>query len=177
MSSIPEVMVNAAPASQAVRTDHSFQFMARARLRAVFPLFGAWGEREWAGPSWSPAFLYPQPPRDEPGAVFKTAREDGEAVWVNTTFDLEGGRAQYVYVVPGVQAVLIDLCLAEEDGGTGTLVTVRYRRTSLEPAMNAHVERLGREDVASAEEWGTAVNAALGRVNPERPEHGSAQRP
>jgi hypothetical protein len=147
----------------ALRTDHSFQFTARAPLRTTFPLFGAWGERTWAGDSWQPRFLYPDPPRDEEGEVFTVSHGHSghEAVWVNTTFELESGRIQYVYVLPDVQAVLIDLTLEEAADGMTTLVRVRYRRTALSFEMNERVEKLGREDASSGPEWEQQVNAAL----------------
>jgi len=148
-----------------VRTDNSFEFTARAPLREAFPLFGAWGERAWAGESWQPRFLYPDPPRDEAGEVFTVSHGHSgqEATWVNTTFDVETGRIQYVYVLPGVQAVLIDLALQEQPGASSTVVRVRYRRTALSSDLNERVEKLGREDAASAPEWERDVNAALHR--------------
>jgi hypothetical protein len=138
-----------------VHTDHSFEFTARAPLRAVFPLFGGWGERAWAGESWQPRFLHPDPPRDEDGEVFTTR----DAVWVNTAFDIEAGRVQYVYIAPEVQAVRTDLSLQESAGETR--VRVRYRRTALRPDANDVVEQRGRSDAAAGREWADAVNATL----------------
>jgi hypothetical protein len=145
------------------RTDHTFHFVARGPLAAAFPLFGAWGERAWAGPSWQPRFLHPDPARDEEGAVFTLARGRwSEATWVNTAFDAAAGRIQYVYVVPGVQAALIDLRLAEGPGAATTLVEVRYRRTALARRWNEHVRRMGAQDASAAEAWARDVNGALG---------------
>ena len=147
----------------AARTDHAFRFVARGSLAATFPLFGAWGERAWAGPSWQPRFLHPDPPRDEEGAVFTLARGRwSEATWVNTAFDAAAGRIQYVYVVPGVQAALIDLRLAEGPGAATTLVEVRYRRTALARRWNEQVRRLGVQDASASEDWARDVNGALG---------------
>jgi hypothetical protein len=64
-------------------------------------------------------------------------------------------------VLPGVQAVLIDLALQEQ--ADGTLVRVRYRRTALSSELNERVEKWGREDAVSAPEWERDVNAALHR--------------
>ena len=145
------------------RTDHAFRFVARSPLAATFPLFGAWGERAWAGPSWQPRFLYPYPARDEEGAVFTLSRGRwSEATWVNTAFDAAAGRIQYVYVMPGVQAALIDLRLAEGPGAATTLVEVRYRRTALARRWNEHVRRLGAQDATASEAWARDVNRALG---------------
>ncbi len=149
-------------AGPVVRTDNSFQFTARAPLRTAFPLFGAWGEKAWAGDSWQPRFLYPDPPRDEAGEVFTVSHgHSTDAVWVNTAFDVATGRIQYVYVLPGVQAVTIDLLLEEAADARSTLVRVRYRRTALSPEQNERVEQLGREDAASGPEWEQQVNAVL----------------
>jgi hypothetical protein len=154
-------------AGAVARTDHAFEFTVQMPKKDAFPLFGAWGERAWGGESWNPRFLYPTPPRDEAGEVFTVSHGHGhhDSVWVNTAFDQEAGRIQYVYVVPGFQLVLIDLAL-EEDAGR-TRVRVRYRRTALEPEKNEEVEALGRRDASSGDEWAVAVNDALRpRVSP-----------
>ncbi len=148
--------------SAVVRTEASFEFQVATDLAHAFPLFGAWGERVWAGPDWQPHFLYPAPARDEPYAVFTLEHPGGaRAVWVNTTFDLERGRVQYVYVLPGVQAVLIDLALTE--AAARTRVHVTYRRTSLDAAMNDRVRALGNSDRQAGAEWEALIAAALAR--------------
>ncbi|MFN8110144.1 MAG: hypothetical protein U0Y82_09930 [Thermoleophilia bacterium] len=106
-------------------------------------------------------FLHPSPERDEEGAVFLLDHgEAGEAVWMTTRWDPADGRIQHVYVLPGVQAVQIDLRLEGRDGGTG--VTVRYRRTSLAEAWDGHVTELGRRDPEQGDEWRRAIMDALG---------------
>jgi len=149
-------------AGPVVRTDQAFEFVAWAPLREAFPLFGAWGERAWAGDDWQPRFLHPDPASDEEGAVFALDHGGGlQAVWVNTAFDAERGRAQYVYVVAGVQSALIDLQLTEAPGGSVTRVRVRYRRTALDPSMNEQVRGLGARDAEQGPAWEAAVNQAL----------------
>ncbi len=149
------------PSGPVARTESSFEFTAHAPLRKAFPLFGGFGEKAWGGDSWNPRFLYPQPPRDVPGEVFTVEHGHHDAVWVNTAFDADAGRIQYVYVLPGVMAVIIDLALAEADGGANTLVKVTYRRTALHSDMNERVKKLGEEDAKSGPEWEADVNEAI----------------
>jgi hypothetical protein len=80
---------------------------------------------------------------------------------VNTAFDLAAGRVQYVYVVPGVQAVVIELALAE--GGPGTRVSVTYRRTALGAAQNGRVREAAEHDRVAGPEWERLIAAALER--------------
>lgn len=141
------------------RTQSTFAFTVQAPPRAAFPLFGALGERAWAGAEWQPRVLWPQPERDAAHAVFTVQRGQDQTIWVNTVFDAEAGRAQYVYVMPGVQAVSIEVALAE--AGAGTRVTVTYRRTALAPEMNERVEALGRSDGEMGAEWEREIAAAL----------------
>lgn len=151
-----------APRGPVVHVENRFRFTVPAPPAKVLPLFGAWGEKAWAGEGWKPAFLHPLPPRDVAGEVFTVSRHHGTSVWVNTALDLELGFVQYVYVIPGVQAVLITLRTQSPAPGE-TLVEVDYQRTALDPRHNAEVERQGRQDAASGPEWGEAVAKAVRR--------------
>lgn len=144
------------------RTQANFTFEVEAPRRRVFPLFGAWGERAWAA-GWAPRFLYPSPPRDEPHAVFTIRWGRADAVWVNTAYDPRSGRIQYVYVLPGVQAVTIDLALSTPSRGR-TRVEVTYRRTALRTAANARVRAMGARDRRAGPGWRRDVARALSRV-------------
>lgn len=145
-----------------VRVDNRFEFVVRAPCEQVAPLFGAWAERAWAGPDWNPRFLVPDPPRDQEGMVFLLPHEDSTSVWVNTVFDLDRGVIQYVYVLPEIQAVVIDIRLSRQ-GAEATAAWVRYRRTALDPRQNARVLELGRRDAHSGPEWAADIEACLKR--------------
>jgi hypothetical protein len=147
--------------SPVARTEATFEFVVPAERGRAFPLFGAWGEKAWAGADWQPRFVYPTPPRDEPFEVFTVLHGEGEeAVWVNTVFDEAAGRVQYVYVLPTVQAVIIDLTLLDE-AGPSTRVRVTYRRTALDHAMNDRVRTLGERDRHAGAEWQALIEKAL----------------
>lgn len=142
------------------RVENGFEFTVHAPFKAVVPLFGASAERAWAGSHWNPQFVYPLPERDQPGEVFTVGHGDTHSTWVNTVFDLDAGRIQYVYVIPGAQVAVIDIYARPLDAST-TGVKVVYRRTALDPALNTHVSEMGRKDGASGPEWETAINAYL----------------
>ena len=136
--------------------ENGFEFTVRAPYDKVAPLFGAHGERVWGGEHWDPQFLYPQPAQDVEGEVFTVAHGHTHATWVNTAFDLQSGHVQYVYVVPDIQAVLIDVHL-EHDDPARTGVKVFYERTALKARFNDHIREMGRKDRESAAEWREAI--------------------
>ena len=145
-----------------VHVENGFEFTVRAPYDKVAPLFGAHGERAWAGERWDPQFLYPSPAQDVEGEVFTVAHGHTHAIWVNTAFDLQAGHMQYVYVIPDVQAVLIDVRLQHDDPAK-TGVKVRYERTALTSRFNEHIREMGRKkDGASAAEWQAAIEKCLG---------------
>jgi hypothetical protein len=143
-----------------VHVENAFEFTAHGPYKTVFPLFGAFGERAWAGEKWNPQFLYPQLARDVEGEVFAVAHSHLQSTWVNTAFDMETGHVQYVYVIPDAQAVRIDIHLKETDAAN-TGVKVAYERTALDPRFNDHVKELGNQDRESAKKWETAIDTVL----------------
>ena len=147
-------------AGPVVRTENSFEFTVHAPVQRVVPLFGASAERAWGGSHWNPEFVYPLPERDEPGEVFTISHGHLHSTWVNTVFDLQAGRVQYVYVIPGAQVAVIDIYARPLDGAT-TGVKVVYQRTALDPSFNAHVTELGRKDGQGGPEWEAAINGYL----------------
>lgn len=152
-------------ATAAERLEHvrnSFEFDIPAPLKTAFPLFGAHGERGWAGDQWNPEFVYPQPEQDVAGMVFTLDHHGRKSTWVNTAFDAEHGHAQYVYVIPGLLATVIDVRLVERNANN-THVTVVYERTALSAEANDHVQKLGNDDRGNAAHWQQAINAYLER--------------
>lgn len=143
-----------------VHVENGFEFTVRAPYDKVAPLFGAHGERAWGGQDWDPQFLHPQPAQDLEGEVFTVAHSHGRATWVNTAFDLQTGHMQYVYVIPDVQAVLIDVRLRHEDPAK-TGVKVLYERTALTPRFNDQIREMGMKDSGSAAEWQGAIEKYL----------------
>src|SRR5579863_974051 len=96
------------PAPQMLRTQTAFDLVVHLPYAEAAPLFGPEGERPWAGKHWDPHFLYPQPPRDEQGAVFTVQHGSVTAVWVNTLFDLESRHFIYAYFIPDIMVTTID---------------------------------------------------------------------
>lgn len=147
--------------SEGARThaEEKFAFTADAPLEQVALLFGADKERMWA-PGWNPQFVHPVLTADQQGMVFTTAHDHSRsAVWINTLFDLQHGRIQYVYVVPGALATLIDLKLTPQ--GEHTKVEVKYDRTSLSSETDEHVRRMAEADRRSGPEWEQQINGYL----------------
>lgn len=151
----------AAPAlNDLVHTQRSFEFVARGPMQRVAPLFGADAERAWA-PGWAPQFAWPAPAADREGMVFLIEHPHGQAIWVNTELDPQGGRYQYVYVIPGKVATRIRVVLSPDRAGTR--VTVDYQRTALDARANALVEQMAGHDAAAGPEWEEQVNGCLAR--------------
>lgn len=144
-----------------VRT--SFEFAIAAPFRVASPLFGPNGERGWSGEDWDPQFLYPQPGKDTQGAVFTVQHAAHTSVWVNTVFDLETGRFQYVYFVPDVLVTVIDVQLKAIDQAN-TQVEVVYTRTALSTQGNQHVLAMQEQDRTSGKHWQDAIRKYLETV-------------
>ena len=126
------------------------------------PLFGAWAEQKWA-PEWKPQFLYPSPPADQEGAVFKVEHGSHSSIWVTTIFEIGAGHIQYVYILNQVLITRIDIRLRRE-GADATGVSVSYERTALNPAANEHLKLLARKDSEQAPEWQAALDAYASQV-------------
>jgi hypothetical protein len=147
-------------ASHCAHSENTFRFEVAAPLARVAPLFGPEGERCWAGKHWDPHFVYPQPGKDVEGAVFTVAHGSHNSIWVNTVFDLDGGRMQYVSVIPEALVSLIDVRLKAIDGDR-TAVEMRYARTALSAAANENVEAMGARDRDSGPEWRQGIEGCL----------------
>jgi hypothetical protein len=143
-----------------LHTREQFSLVANAPFEVAWPLFGAHEERAWA-PGWEPIFLWPEKPFDQPGMVFKVRHAAGNAIWVNTAFDRNEARIQYVYVIPEVVVTVITLKLTP-DGGS-TIVEVVYERTALAETANELVEGMAMRDRLACKEWSQQVNAHLGQ--------------
>jgi len=139
---------------------NSFHFVIRAPLSRAAPLFGPEGERCWAGQHWNPEFLYPQPGKDVEGAVFTVQNGPHRSVWVNTLFDPEGGRMQYVSFVPGIHVFTVDVRLTPVDSSS-TSVEVTYVRTALDVGANEDVETMGKSDRESGPHWQQEIERCL----------------
>jgi hypothetical protein len=159
MKTAPPAPPNAAESNAHVVS--TFRFEVAAPMARVAPLFAPEAERSWAGEHWNPAFAYPQPGADVQGAVWKIKHGPVDSVWVNTLFDVPGGRMQYVAVVGNHFAMTVDVlvtALAEQR----TAVEVTYARTALDPSANQHVVELGDRDRESGPEWQRSLETALG---------------
>lgn len=143
-----------------VHVSNSFEFVLRAPLSRAAPLFGPEGERCWAGQHWNPEFLYPQPGKDVQGAVFTVQRGPHTSVWVNTLFDPEAGRMQYVSFVPGTVVSTVDVRLNAIDTSS-TSVEVTYARTALQVKANGDVQAMGTSDRESGPHWQQAIESCL----------------
>jgi hypothetical protein len=158
------------PAQRLAHLSSSFSFTVNAPLRQAAPLFGPEGERVWAGGDWNPQFVFPTPAHDVEGAVFTVQHGEHTSVWVNTIFDLERGRMQYVYVLADLLATTIDVRLHPVDA-QHTKVDVTYTRTALRPEANEHVAAMSAHDGKQGPEWESKINAYLLHRNiaPARP--------
>lgn len=141
-----------------LHTEEKFSFTADAPIDRVFPLFGAEQERVWA-PHWDPHFVHPIPAADRPGMVFTVAHGHLHAAWVNTQFDRETGKVQYVYTIPDHLVTVITLNVKPD--GNQTRVEVEYHRTSLIPEADALVEEMAKQDRTSGPEWEKQINEYL----------------
>ena len=137
-----------------------FTFTVAAPMTEAFPLFGAEGERGWAGPHWDPQFVWPVPAKDVEGAVFRIHHGHHSATWVNTAFDPQSGHAAYAYVIDGKLATRIDVQLTPVGAAT-TRVRVMYERSALDASVNSDVADMAQKDAKMGPEWERDIAAYL----------------
>jgi hypothetical protein len=138
----------------------SFDLLVYAPYPEAAPLFGPEGERAWAGSDWDPVFVYPQPARDQQGAVFTVHKGSATTVWVNTLFDREARHFQYVYFMPEIMVTVIDVRFDPVDADS-TDVHVNYTRTALTIEGNEHVAAMNEHDKKAGTEWQQAIDGYL----------------
>jgi hypothetical protein len=148
-----------------LRTQTAFDLVVHLPYAEAAPLFGPQGERPWAGKHWNPQFLYPQPARDEQGAVFTIHHGSVTAVWVNTLFDIEAHHFQYAYFIPVIMVTIIDVRFTPTDPTT-TQVHVVYTRTALTPEGNDHVTAFTATDKTAAHDWQQSIDTYLATRKP-----------
>jgi hypothetical protein len=91
--------------------------------------------------------------------VFTVAHQRHDAAWVNTDFDLENGRVQYVYVIPDALVAVITLRLTPQGGETH--VEVEYDRTGLVSDANAQVQERALQDHVAGPQWEKQIDDCL----------------
>jgi hypothetical protein len=153
--------------SELAQVSTEFHFTVDLAYNDAAPLFGAWAEQKWA-PDWKPLFLYPTPPEDREGSVFRVERGSHTSTWVTTVFDLPGGRVQYVYFVNQLLVTRIDIRLKQRSPRQ-TDVSVTYERTALDAGANDQVKALAQNDAGNADEWRNAINAYGMKVKAAKP--------
>ena len=149
---------------QHARSD--FEFVAHGPYDAVFPLFGANGERAWAGESWSPRFVYGGTQRDVAGSVFTTPHGHlTTATWITTAFDPSAGHVQYAIFLRDEMVTLIDIHVSRRTQSE-TLVKVAYEHTALRADANEHVQHLSESERNAGKHWQAAIDEALNNPQP-----------
>ena len=93
--------------------------------------------------------------------MFTVQRGQHKSVWINTLFDVVGGRMQYVSFVADAMVSTVDVRLASVDPST-TSVEVTYVRTALDASANDEVQALGQSDRQKGSHWQEAIETYLG---------------
>lgn len=153
--------------SEHLHVVNTFRFEVAAPMEQVAPLFAPEAERSWAGEHWKPVFLYPEPGRDVAGAVWTVKHGSINSVWVNTLFDVPGGRMQYVAILGDHLVMTVDVHVTAL-ASSRTAVEVTYTRTALDPSANGDVRALGESDRASGPDWQHSIESALGLAKQKR---------
>jgi hypothetical protein len=146
-----------APPETCLHIQTKFDLLVHAPYAVAAPLFGPEGERAWAGKSWDPQFIHPQPAADVEGAVFTLRHGSHSATWVNTLYDVDGRHFQYVYFLPEIMVTVIDVRFTLISADL-TGVNVVYTRTALSPQANVHVTAMSEGDKTAGKEWQQAID-------------------
>jgi len=158
-----------------------FEFVAHGPYDAVFPLFGANGERAWGGKSWNPKFVYGGTQRDVAGSVFTTPHGHlATATWITTAFDPSAGHVQYAIFLRDEMVTLIDIHVSRRTPSE-TLVHVAYEHTALRVDANDHVQHLSENERNAGKHWQALIDEALNKPHPQpssrSPDHSTPRRP
>ncbi|HLJ46151.1 MAG TPA: hypothetical protein VKU01_09095 [Bryobacteraceae bacterium] len=157
------VLINPLHAQTAAALAHnesSFDLAFKAPYSVVAPLFGAEGERLWAGAEWNPQFAFPSPGKDVMGAVFAIENSGHKSYWMTAVYDLSARHIQYIYITPSAMMNKIDITFPET-GPDLTKVHVAYTRTALQQEINPQVEHAAAQDSLRAHEWQQAIDKYL----------------
>jgi hypothetical protein len=138
-------------------------------------LFGAHGERAWAGPEWDPAFLEPCPPEDREGAVFMVSSPGPRRLGYTTCFDAPSGHVRHVFVLGDRSVTFLDIRLAALDPTTSR-ATVVYERTSLRAEADDELRALAAGDAGQAPDWEAAIAAVAPAILEDRSRRGARAR-
>jgi hypothetical protein len=115
----------------------SGSFVLSAPPEAVFELFSPLGEKAWV-PGWNPELLHPPGVSWEPGLVFRTVEERGEAIWVVAALDRARHDVEYYRLEPGRYAARVRVrCTAR--GVSETEVHVSYMFAGLSETGNGDI--------------------------------------
>lgn len=127
---------------------------------SVFPLLCPVREAEWVE-GWDPKLVISESGVAEPGCVFVTPADSGDAIWVTTLHDPEALRVEFVKVTPGETVGEIRIAL-EEDGAGGTRSAIEYAYTALGPGGEAFVRAFDEAAWAAfMRKWETALGRHL----------------
>jgi hypothetical protein len=150
------------PSQPLAHSHEEFSLKVAAPYDEVFPLFGAYLERNWAT-GFDPHFIHPFPAHDQEGMVFMWEINGKPSVWTNTAFDITTGHVQYVYFVSDVMVTLIDIHLSR-NGEAETRVSVVYERTALKAEFNEEVRQHAKQDRTRNREWSAMLDGYLART-------------
>lgn len=156
-SAVPQTAPPPTPNEAPLHLRDTFELTVHEPFMPAVALFGAHGERGWAGKDWDPKFLYPQPEEDKAGAVFTTS---DNAPWVMTAFDPGKGHVQYVIFRGDLLITLLDIHLDAVDSAN-TKVKVVYEWTALKPEANEHIRHMAERHRGMGEHWEKAINGYL----------------
>jgi hypothetical protein len=160
---LTHICLQTAVAASLEQRTQSFTILLQGSIADAMPLFGPVREAEWA-PSWAPRFLHPPEGAQREGIVFTTTTSKGqERLWLLTSYDINEGRVEYVFITPGFTANEIKIRVVPE-GDRQCKATITYRHSALAPEGNEEVTKL---DAHWADQqrvhWETAINAVLAR--------------
>ena len=115
--------------SKPKRVTHSYEQTIHGTIEEIFPLYCPVREVEWCE-GWNPKVVYSNSGVVEPGCVFITEHDGHEATWYVTEYDIEKGRVEMIYLLPGVLITKLEITV-KAISDKKTKATLTYSKTSL----------------------------------------------
>lgn len=133
-------------------------------VEKIFPLFSPLGEKAWV-PGWDPELLHPPGATWEPGLIFRTKEERGDAIWVVTHLDRRTHHVEYHRVEPGRYVARVRVACRPLDPRI-TEATVEYEFVGLSETGNADIAVMSEDAYAEKmSRWTNWINDSLQEEN------------
>ncbi len=142
------------------RVSHTYVQTIHGTVDKIMPLYCPVKELDWCE-NWDPKLVLSKSGVVEKDCVFITMHNELEVTWVVTEYDLEKGRVEMFYLVPGILVTKLEIQV-EPINSSLTRAELTYSKTSLGKMGDKHLESFTKEkNDIMMDSWEKAMNHYL----------------